>query len=124
MNVRAEGEPLMIEDTVHMTHFVHEFYLSNMQAMKEAYEMEMAAQIEEAKVRNIVGRRIGNNTWLQKRAPPKPAENEQEKLQKMREGGIAEAETAQDAKERAYAEAEVGIRFGIIMLSLLLEKFR
>lgn len=56
MNVRAEGEPLMIEDTVHMTHFVHEFYLSNMQAMKEAYEMEMAAQIEEAKVRNIVGK--------------------------------------------------------------------
>lgn len=42
----------------------------------------------------------------------------------MREGGIADAETAQDAKERAYAEAEVGIRFGIIMLSLLLEKFR
>ncbi|CAD6193408.1 unnamed protein product [Caenorhabditis auriculariae] len=36
------GEPLQIEDTVHMTHFVHEFYMSNLDSLRASYEEVLA----------------------------------------------------------------------------------
>uniref|UniRef100_A0A1I7XKQ0 DNA helicase n=1 Tax=Heterorhabditis bacteriophora TaxID=37862 RepID=A0A1I7XKQ0_HETBA len=35
---RAPGEPLSIVDTVHMSTFVHDFYMSNMETMRANYE--------------------------------------------------------------------------------------
>ncbi|KIH44039.1 hypothetical protein ANCDUO_25947, partial [Ancylostoma duodenale] len=35
---RAEGEPISIENTVHMSTFVHDFYMSNMESMRANYE--------------------------------------------------------------------------------------
>ncbi|CAI4223582.1 unnamed protein product [Auanema sp. JU1783] len=51
---KAKAEVLMIEDTVHISHFVHNFYLSNMEAMKsrfddarKAYEQELKSFVPE-----------------------------------------------------------------------------
>ncbi|WKY11101.1 hypothetical protein Q1695_003001 [Nippostrongylus brasiliensis] len=38
---RAAGEPLQIENTVHMSTFVHDFYMSNMESMRVNYELAM-----------------------------------------------------------------------------------
>lgn len=38
---RANDEPISIENTVHMSTFVHDFYMSNMESMRASYEQAM-----------------------------------------------------------------------------------
>lgn len=45
-----DGDPIEIEDTLHMTHFVHEFYMSNMAGMKAAYDEAMREYMESQRV--------------------------------------------------------------------------
>ncbi|CAO4382503.1 unnamed protein product [Caenorhabditis nigoni] len=47
-----DGDPMEIEDTIHMTHFVREFYMSNLPAMTEAYEAAMAEYLEAQRILN------------------------------------------------------------------------
>ncbi|CAS00769.1 Protein CBG27386 [Caenorhabditis briggsae] len=47
-----DGEAMEIEDTIHMTHFVREFYMSNLPAMTEAYEAAMAEYLEAQRILN------------------------------------------------------------------------
>ncbi|CAB3396590.1 unnamed protein product [Caenorhabditis bovis] len=41
-----DGDPIQIEDTLHMTQFVHAFYMSNVDVMKANYELAMAQYME------------------------------------------------------------------------------
>ncbi|CAL2047573.1 unnamed protein product [Caenorhabditis brenneri] len=47
-----DGEPMEIEDTLHMTHFVHEFYMGNLPAMKAAYDAAMEEYMEAQRILN------------------------------------------------------------------------
>lgn len=47
-----DGEPMEIQDTLHMTHFVHEFYMSNLPAMRDAYEQAMNEYMESQRLLN------------------------------------------------------------------------
>ncbi|CAI2352516.1 unnamed protein product [Caenorhabditis sp. 36 PRJEB53466] len=49
-----DGEPMEIEDTLHMTHFVHEFYMSNVDGMRAAYEEAIEQYMETQRVLNPV----------------------------------------------------------------------
>ncbi|KAJ1373953.1 hypothetical protein KIN20_036515 [Parelaphostrongylus tenuis] len=55
---RANDEPISIENTVHMSTFVHDFYMSNMEAMRASYEQAVERYRSE----------------IQKLAPPVEAE--------------------------------------------------
>ncbi|VDM58006.1 unnamed protein product [Angiostrongylus costaricensis] len=50
---RSDGELISIENTIHMSTFVHDFYMSNMESMRASYEQAMERYRREIQVRCI-----------------------------------------------------------------------
>uniref|UniRef100_A0A0K0D9B0 Intron-binding protein aquarius n=1 Tax=Angiostrongylus cantonensis TaxID=6313 RepID=A0A0K0D9B0_ANGCA len=50
---RSDGERISIENTIHMSTFVHDFYMSNMESMRASYEQTMERYRHEIQVRCI-----------------------------------------------------------------------
>uniref|UniRef100_A0A0R3RQH9 Intron-binding protein aquarius n=1 Tax=Elaeophora elaphi TaxID=1147741 RepID=A0A0R3RQH9_9BILA len=81
-----DSEPIQIHDTVHMSTFVHQFYMSNMEQMKESYKEHMKEYFD--------ARQAAINAHLEAEAAAKAAEEAKTEEEK----GIPEP-TAMEAEE-------------------------